>query len=101
MPALPALSAAKNLIKGSIPDALRNLKALKKLSLSSNLMHGTLPEWLGELRALTSLSLAGLQGEAHKSHPVELVLSRPAPSQVAGDPEMTAMSRQPDGNQLV
>jgi hypothetical protein len=38
------------------------LQSLERLALDSNLMHGTIPGWLDELKSLQSLSLAGFRG---------------------------------------
>jgi len=56
------LHAAKNLIHGTIPETLRNLRNLQRMSLDRNLFYGTIPYWIGELKALRGLSLSGFQG---------------------------------------
>lgn len=55
--------AAKNMIEGTIPDALRRLIKLTHLELDRNPMYGTLPEWLSELQSLRWLGLAAFAGE--------------------------------------
>lgn len=57
------VAAAKNMITGTIPDAMRNLTKLQVLALDRNPMRGHLPEWLSELQSLELLGLSALSGK--------------------------------------
>lgn len=55
---------AKNMITGTIPDAMRSLTHLQQWQLDRNPMHGTLPEWIGELQSLKWLGLSAFAGDS-------------------------------------
>lgn len=69
---LSCISAAKNLIEGTIPDAIRQLTKLVDLELDRNLMYGTLPEWLSELQSLQWLGLSALTGKTRREGSVSV-----------------------------